>query len=308
MLPHPLRAGLAGLIDYAGLFPPASLDLPTTLSHFRDYATSAEQWMLGRLIVPLPQLGALSSLVDGFEAPARPAWTVSLLLAADTPPADVSGVARQFNDRYDARGVAVVSVEFPAADAAAVERFATDVPPWLERYVEIAWGEGGDAALSAVARTGCYAKIRTGGITPDRFPPSDTVASFVRGAIERQVPFKATAGLHHPLRNRYPLTDEPGGASARMHGFLNLLVATAVAQRDPSVAADILCAILDESSPAAFTMDDSGLSWKDQRLSHDDLVTARAQGLRSVGSCSFQEPVEDLRRMGWWPKPEAGSP
>ena len=47
MLPHPLRAGLAGLIDYAGLFPPASLDLPTTLSHFRDYATSAEQWMLG---------------------------------------------------------------------------------------------------------------------------------------------------------------------------------------------------------------------------------------------------------------------
>src|SRR4051794_27878038 len=74
MLPHPLRAGLAGLIDYAGLFPPASLDLPTTLSHFRDYATSAEQWMLGRLIVPLPQLGALSSWVDGFEAPLRPAW------------------------------------------------------------------------------------------------------------------------------------------------------------------------------------------------------------------------------------------
>ena len=69
-----------------------------------------------------------------------------------------------------------------------------------------------------------------------------------------------------------------------MHGFLNLLVATAVAQRDPSVAADILCAILDESSPAAFTMDeDSGLAWKDQRLSHDDLVTARAQGLRVRG-------------------------
>ncbi len=87
MLPHPLRVGLAGLIDYAGLFPPASLDLTTTLARFGEYASSADQWLLGRLIVPLPQLGGVAAFVDGLAAPANPPWTVSVLVpAAHTVP------------------------------------------------------------------------------------------------------------------------------------------------------------------------------------------------------------------------------
>src|SRR5690349_17112777 len=74
MTPHPLRAGLAGLVDYAGLFPPASLDLPSVLARFTAYAGGEDEWMLGRLIIPLPQLGALSSYIQSLPGPVRPAW------------------------------------------------------------------------------------------------------------------------------------------------------------------------------------------------------------------------------------------
>jgi hypothetical protein len=181
------------------------------------------------------------------------------------------------------------------------------VPTWLERYMEIQPGGGLEMALDAVARTGCYSKVRTGGVTADGFPSPETLASFVRGTIVRDVPYKATAGLHHPVRNPYPLTYEPESPTGRMHGFVNLLFATAVARRDPSVTTGTLSAILDESSPAAFAIDEEGLGWKDIRLSRDDLASSRAQSLRSIGSCSFQEPVEDLRALGWWPKGNSGS-
>ena len=146
--------------------------------------------------MPLPQLGALSSLVDGFEAPARPAWTVSLLLAADTPSADVSGVARQFNDRYDARGVAVVWVDSPAADAAAVERFATDVPPGSNGTSRSHGARAATRHCPPSREPGAMRRSERGASRPIaflvRYP-----CLVVRGAIERQVPFKARkmAGL-----------------------------------------------------------------------------------------------------------------
>jgi hypothetical protein len=302
MTPHPLRAGLAGLVDYAGLFPPASEDLPTALTRFERYAEGDEAWMLGRLIVPLPQLGALSSFVESLAGPLRPAWTVSVLVPAESRLDSVADLARQFNEACEARGVAVVSVEFAAAKSGDVERFAAAVAPWLERYVELPPGDGLETLLDAGARNGLYAKVRTGGVTADRFPTPGALASFIRATVGRDVPFKATAGLHHPLRNKYRLTYEPDSPLGRMHGFINLLVATTAARRDPAIPIDTLCAMLDESSPAAFTIDGETITWKDVRLSRDDLVTARAQALRSVGSCSFEEPVADLRALGWWPE------
>ena len=301
MTPHPLRAGLAGLVDYAGLFPPASLDLPTALGRFAGFAAGPDQWMVGRVIVPLAQAGALGTFVETLPSPPHPGWTVSALLPAGTDLRTVTRLAGQFNAAYEARGVAIVAVEFAAGDIGDVERFADAVGPWLERYVELPLGDDLDARLAAVARAGCYAKVRTGGVTPDRFPSTEALAAFIRGTIVHDVPFKATAGLHHPLRDRYPLTDESDSPLGRMHGFVNVLVATAAARKDRGIAIDTLCRILDESSPAAFTIGGDSIAWQDVRLSRDELVTARTQSLRSIGSCSFEEPVEDLRALGWWP-------
>jgi len=299
MRPHPLRAGLAGLVDYAGLFPPASLDLPSVLGRFGRYATGPEQWLLGRLIVPAPQLGGLTSFVGTFAAPARPAWTVSLLVPSDMRLDAVGPLAAQFNDASDVHGVAVVAVEHAASTRQDIDRFAAAVPTWLERYVEVPLDDRLPELLDAVMRSGCYAKVRAGGVTADRIPPAAALARFLCETIARDVPFKATAGLHHPLPNRYPLTYAPDGPTGRMHGFVNLVVAAAMARRNPEIDRSVLTAVLEEGEPAAFAVTADAIAWRDIRLTADDLVMGRAHAVRSVGSCSFEEPVEDLRKLEW---------
>jgi hypothetical protein len=109
-MPSALRAGLAGLVDYAGLFPPASLSLRDVAGRYAAYAASNERWMLGRLIVPLAQLDALGGLVK--SAPASQAnWSVSALLAADTPLDRVDSLLKAVDDRHRGSGLAIASVE-----------------------------------------------------------------------------------------------------------------------------------------------------------------------------------------------------
>ena len=154
-------------------------------------------------------------------------------------------------------------------------------------YVEIS-----DLSLiDAIARYGLRAKIRTGGIIPEALPPVGDVASFLRRCRAAGVAFKATAGLHHPLRCVRPLTYEPDAPTGRMHGFLNVFLAAALLD----VADDVLA----EEDATAFTFDDDGVSWRGRRVSTADLVTLRTEFATSFGSCSFEEPIGDLRELGW---------
>lgn len=153
-------------------------------------------------------------------------------------------------------------------------------------YVEIADPE----LLEPIARHGLRAKFRTGGVTVDAFPPVESVSAFLRAAAAHGVAFKATAGLHHPLRCVKALTYEPGSPTGTMHGFINVFLAAAMLSE-----ADL---ILNETDPTAFTFDDEGATWRGRRASLDDLSRMRAFAT-SFGSCSFEEPIADLRAMGW---------
>jgi hypothetical protein len=158
-------------------------------------------------------------------------------------------------------------------------------PPGV--YVEIADVK----LLDAIQRHGQRAKIRTGGITPDAFPAIDDIAGFLRACKAKGVAFKATAGLHHPLRCVKPLTYEPNAPTGTMHGFLNLFLAAAML--------DHADAILGETDPQAFAFDDEGASWRGHRVSTEALRTMRRDFATSFGSCSFEEPIRDLRELGW---------
>jgi hypothetical protein len=106
------------------------------------------------------------------------------------------------------------------------------------------------------------------------------------------LPFKATAGLHHP----FPRYDE--AVKARMHGFINLFAAAALVWHhalDATEAADVL----DEDDPGAFRFDDAGLSWREWALTVEQIASARELVALSFGSCSFDEPRDDLRALGW---------
>lgn len=145
--------------------------------------------------------------------------------------------------------------------------------------------------LPELKRRGLRAKIRTGGLTADAFPSTVTVAEFIRACKEAGVAFKATAGLHHPLRCEKPLTYEINSPSGTMHGFLNVFLAAAMSDHADE--------ILLEEDPRAFSFDDDVASWRGHRVSTDDLATMRRERAISFGSCSFEEPIADMKEIGW---------
>ncbi|HKR64678.1 MAG TPA: hypothetical protein VJZ00_13180 [Thermoanaerobaculia bacterium] len=147
------------------------------------------------------------------------------------------------------------------------------------------------ALIDELARRGLRAKIRTGGLTVDAFPAVENVAEFLRACAAKGVAFKATAGLHHPLRCVKPLTYEPNAPTGKMHGFLNVFLAAALL--------DHADAILGEEDPKAFQFDDDAASWRGHRASTDALRAMRRDFAISFGSCSFEEPIGDLKELGW---------
>lgn len=303
MEPDPLRAALAGLVDYAGLFPPAALELSSVVRRFGDYTRGRERWMLGRLIVPISELDALSTRLSAEGDRGEDEWTISVLLPAAAAADGIGERLQRFNDAHERpHGAAIVSIECAVDGIAHVERLGRELPEYLERYIEVGIGPDAAGVLDAVSAAGCYGKFRTGGIAADRFPSSAALAAVVCDAAAREVPFKATAGLHHPIRGAYAMTYERDSPSAWMHGFINLVTACAVLARDRRASPAVIAELLDESDPRAFSASEGRWMWRDQAFTDDDMVRCRAQVLRSVGSCSFEEPVNELRALGWGPR------
>lgn len=144
-----------------------------------------------------------------------------------------------------------------------------------------------------------FAKIRTGGLTPDAIPSSEEIADFLHSAAVRRIPFKATAGLHHPIRSLRPLTYSPDSPRAVMHGFVNVFVAAAFAWL--GAERRILVDILDETDASAFRFLDGEMLWRPFGMGTAQIAEARRDFAHSFGSCSFEEPIADLKQLGWLP-------
>ena len=294
-----LRTLLAHAIDYAGLFPPAQLDMPGAVAEYESYLASSDAWALGRFVVPAARLRELAAAAG--DAPSNPLGSrqgerrLSVVLGADLA-ADVERL-RAFCDDVNGEGWwrGIDAVELRASTPEAIAQAMRVVPDSVERYVEIPISEDPTPLVLAIAGAGAYAKVRTGGTTTDAFPASDHVARFLATCLREAVPFKATAGLHHPLRGEYPLTYEPGSACGRMYGFLNVFLATAflAAGLDEAEAR----VLLDESDPNAVTFNRTEAVWRSHRLPLDRLAESR-RFLTSFGSCSFREPIDDLTALG----------
>jgi hypothetical protein len=154
--------------------------------------------------------------------------------------------------------------------------------------------EAGLDRLDDVKKAGSFAKLRTGGVTPEAIPSIDSVAAYIYACRERGLAFKATAGLHHPIRSERALTYEPGAPIATMHGFVNVFLAAALAWHGTR---DVR-AVLGETDPAAFRFDD-GAHWRDWSVTAGQICEARLEFAHSFGSCSFEEPIADLEQLGW---------
>lgn len=250
------------LIDDAGLFPPARKPMERALADHRAARGGPQAWILGRFLCPASRLEELAA------AGSEDVEEVGAILDGPDWRAGLEAV-----ERFPGR-VAVVEARLPAGEAGAlVDAAERDV------FLEVPWDDPRTltAALEDVAAAGAGAKLRCGGVTPDAFPPDEAVARFVTECLRLRLRFKATAGLHHPFRTP---DDEIG---VLQHGFVNLLAATALPDADT-------VAIVAERDPGAFEFTGDAIGW---RGNHGDAAAARGS-FTAFGSCSFDEPVEDL--------------
>jgi hypothetical protein len=268
------RALLERLVDHAALFPPASLPMAEALAADRRARAGAEAWMLGRFVCPASRLDDVAGEARSAPPP------LSVVLDGDLDAA-LAAAARAAAD-----GARVEAVEVRTADPAGLrERVDSALGPDVAVYVE-----GAGPPVPA----GLHAKLRCGGVTRDAFPSVEAVAAFVAGCREAGTAFKATAGLHHPLRH------VEAGTGSPMHGFLNLLAACCLAHVHGAGASD-LAAVLAAEDPAAIALDDEGLAVAGRRTGADEITDVRRAFFHGYGSCSFAEPIDDLRALGLLP-------
>ena len=289
---------VAGSIDYAGLFPPAGLDMDAAVRQYAEYRDGPDRWALGRLVVPVPRFQELERAAEAVapRGPAEP-WQLSALLGADV--GEEVRALGDFNCRHAASGATALIadvIEAKAASVRAVDTLMDVLPPSPQIYIEVPLDPDPAPLLAALVRRGARAKVRTGGITPEAFPPTANLLRFLRACIDTDLPFKATAGLHHPLRAEYRLTYAPDSVSGPMFGFLNVFL-TAAFLRQGMADADA-ARLLEEGTWDAFRLTDDAIEWRGHRLTRAEIDAARAEGIVSFGSCSFEEPVGELRAAG----------
>jgi hypothetical protein len=288
-----LRALLDGLVDYAGLFPPAGQSMDEAVAEYAAHRAGAHGWMLGRFVVPASRLGEFADAAGGVLPVGGDAWSLSVLLGPDLERDVAAAVA--FNASH--RGARCDIAEAKAANADDVGSVARAAgSSGLTVYVEIPVHEDPAPLIECIARHRLRAKIRTGGVTADAFPPAQDVARFLAACIRAGVAFKATAGLHHPLCGAYRLTYDATGPTGTMYGFLNVFLAAALL-RDGGSEEDAQ-RLLVENEATSLTFDARGAEWRGRRFLSPRLVQLRSRVAVSFGSCSFREPVHDLNALG----------
>ncbi len=293
--PDALRTLVAGVVDYAGLFPPASLQMTDAVRNYADYRRSDDAWMLGRFVVPVSRLNEWQAAVGSLDASDVTGWhgaTLSALLSGEF--AREAEQIAAFN-ALAPFGVIIDVAEGRTATPDAVLATAAAMPDDVLLYCEIAHRDDPLALLQSVKSASVRAKIRTGGVTPDVFPTPAEIIRFLRRCIETGVTAKATAGLHHPLRGEYRLTYAPDAIRGTMYGYLNVFLAAAALSAGASDEQATSILLLEDRG--AIAMSDVSVRVGEFYVSNTVLAATRSSGLVAFGSCSFREPVDELAAL-----------
>jgi hypothetical protein len=260
-----LRDSLRGALDYAGLFPPAGLPIRQAIENYAAYRESAHRDLLGSFVCPSNQLTELESLMPGGGE-----WPLAVV--------GVGGLPRDFE--------AVLSFNVRMAGVARIRSFAiafdgeSPIPGGLKTmqgkgvrvYLEGPWSGAG---MESVKYFGLQAQLRFGGAEESSFPSTAVLAAWLRKGAELELAFRASAGMPSAVRGVRFLDYGPDETTVRMHGFLNLMAATAAAQGGGPVEQLLEC-----EEPGKL------LPW-----------LGRPRLLEGLVLCSFAEPVAELQEL-----------
>jgi hypothetical protein len=313
-MPPSLRAFLSGIIDYAGLFPPAKLPLDEAVRNYARYRTEPDSWMLGRFIIPAARLGELEAFPELLAE--GPPWTISALgRGGATREEFLTGLRADadalsaFRGRYGDRvTIDVVELRLPPleGDRDALTGFGESIDsildplsaPPLQAFYEVPvasdWRTSFSTGVSfADVQYGGF-KLRCGGLDVSAFPSPEQVAFVIHCCANWHIALKCTAGLHHPIRHF------DRGVQAKMHGFLNVFGAALLAHVS-RLTEEQLREIIEDEDASHFGFDEAGFGWKQYRVPTAKIIATRGEFVTSFGSCSFDEPRDDLRALGWLP-------
>ncbi|PSQ90865.1 MAG: hypothetical protein BRD30_04085 [Bacteroidetes bacterium QH_2_63_10] len=319
-----LQTLLHEIVDYAGLFPPADLSLHRALQNYAEYRREDEAWMLSRFVLPVRRLPDLTSY-RGLFKDGDPYRLSVLGTGGGTADTFLNAFGRDlevietFNEEHGGRAqVDVMEVPLPDAlvggaeaevgsflDALNRTLVATGTAkldlflevPMRRDAVEARRLSGLCAAVAehnsqqaVPARTVVGLKVRCGGAEPTDVPAVEDVATLIVACRDARIPFKATAGLHHPVRHY------DDGLDTEMHGFLNIFGAAVLATEHDLDRPDVQ-AILREENADNFRFLKDAFAWRDLTASLDGVQHARDTLALSFGSCSFEEPIDHLRDL-----------
>lgn len=325
MIASSLRALLEGIIDYAGLFPPAKLPLDEAIRNYARYRAEPEAWMLGRFICPAARLAELA----GSELVTTPAPFVFSALGRggkdakaffDNVRLDLADIAR-FREKFGDRVlVDAYEVKLPESALGPIKPhqlssligttaylIETSGPPKLTPVFECPLADRAchlaviqalhddRASLDAAKRQRCQPpgyKLRCGGLEASAFPTPEMVALVICACRAASVSFKATAGLHHPLRRFDPTIQ------THMPGFINVFGGACLTAKH-GLGEKNVAEILTDENASSWIWEGENLRWKNLTVSSQEIAAARQHLARSFGSCSFDEPRADLQSLNW---------
>ena len=317
-----LASFTTGLIDYAGLFPPSKLDIDTAIHNFSRYKTSADSFMLSNFIIPASRLHELDAYEEVFKD--NPPYYFSVLCTggdelstfADSLNEQLREISRFTRKMGSNAIITTLEIKLPKFGSRSDELIralndgarliSSAVPDEVSVFYEPVLDENRSEIISLLAESialhnlefdaktryirGGF-KMRCGGVEAHMFPSIEHVAAIIYACRKHNIPLKATAGLHHPVRHYND------SVQTKMHGFFNVFGAAVMAFAHTLSEKGISEILLDED-PKNFRFSDYYFSWKKKKVPTESIIAARKDFCISFGSCSFDEPREDLQEAG----------
>jgi hypothetical protein len=301
MVAASLKALLAHSVDYAGMFPPCSLDLEPALINQAEYVRSQDAWMLSAFVLSIEQFDAVKQLLSQFDA------HHPLRVAALGPKTQSAHAFLEVIEEADA---AIRSLSKHNVDLISISHLEMFLPHDVDVALlnearsilgdlPVFWEAPPDRAEQTIALLAEFNsdadsatfgyKLRTGGVTAEAFPTSAQIAKALVTPATHQLPIKFTAGLHHPLRQYRQ------EVQTKMHGFLNVLGA-AVLAAEHRWDVHQTATMLEDENTNSFSFTNDFFAWREWQIDTKRLQYRRRFAV-SFGSCSFDEPRDDLRAL-----------
>lgn len=289
-----LRYFLAGLIDYAGIFPPAALPLEEALCNHARYLTGDHGWLLSRFVVPLARLRDMP--IDGN-------FPLAVIVPMPLSPEDIN-LLSVFRKR-----IALVETRLDNADGTSLDCTAlleelqhhllSSGLQKVRLFLEPARCETAAESIAVFNRsnevetpiTSVGLKLRCAATDIQAAPVPANVAATIDLCHRLDIPMKFTAGLHQPLSRYNAKTGE------MRYGFLNIFAAALLSWASCLATAQATICLTDDN-PGNFHFDNKGLRWRDSTMATDEIQRIRRDRVISFGSCSFDEPLEALQALG----------